>query len=699
MRYSFLHSIFSSDWWRLLRTFLVTAILLNFALILEVAFPSGVRFKRIETEKTISWVSSEPVSGGDYFISAGRVQGACSLLSDGEKLDGNVGLAGLSERSSLFLGSPLAVEAGGAKTISLSCSKELGSPVRLIHSIHLNNYRIGSFIHLVRELTDLGLPLALAAFFIAFLVFSNRANYKEIFDGGILTGVITFAYLVSLANFPRLFFSNIDSLFLHSVLKFGFVLSLLNWLSGGIIKKRIFVGAFLCAALTFSGFYFLAGASLFKVYMAFCHFIPLGVLWIIFSLKMRHSQQQTWFRFVPIIFTSVLDLLFLHFGAGAFFAPVSTIAVFGLATGDYIRNLRASATARKVLAKVSSLILDGSGSIGKLSKISEEFSQAIYLEKWSIYLDAYFLGKCARPSQEMNRISSSSKHVHPEDPGVSLVETSSFGESMRHAIQQGSPLLSRSESDGCLFVVFPVTGVGCLNFSATEKHKGDWEQIKTIVDEVFQDISVAVTTMVRGELASNLSVSAIREELGAGTHDVSFGVIFADAVGYTQNVQRSEKFVEFFQFEYIPALLRHLGRNVALKDLFGDELFLVVRDFSVHDDLMVHHETALAIQSLQEFVDGYGARMCEATGFDPLTFKVGAHSGQGQIIVTGTDLSLSGPVIEAKRCQGRARPEEPFVSKILFEFLSPEQREEAAIEVYAAKKEILSGYRLRRRAA
>lgn len=56
-------------------------------------------------------------------------------------------------------------------------------------------------------------------------------------------------------------------------------------------------------------------------------------------------------------------------------------------------------------------------------------------------------------------------------------------------------------------------------------------------------------------------------------------MIFSDAVGYTQSVQRSENFVNFLQFEYIPALLRHLGGNVALKDLFGDELFLIVRDF------------------------------------------------------------------------------------------------------------------------
>jgi len=698
MQYRVVRLFLDSELWRCVRIFLATAMLLKISLLFEFILPSKIPFNKIETSSTVSWVSHTPVPEGKYFISVGRAQGGCSLFYGGSKLDANMGLVGLSERSALFLGSSLHVNSE-RQHISLSCQKELGSPIRLIHSIYVHDYRTGSFIHLVRQLTDLVLPLAITAYFLSFIVVSSRMRLGRLLNAGLLTGVMTFTYLVSLVNLPRLFLSNLDALFLHSLLRFGFVLSMLYWLSGGRLKKRVFSAAFVGLALILQGCYLVNEGLLFKVYLVFCHLIPTGVLGVIFFLRSKFPQNQAWFRFAPILATSSLDLLFHHTGGGAFVAPISTISVFGLATGDYIRKQRALGKARKALAKVSSLLLDSPGSIGKLSQVSEELANAFGLEKWSIYLDSCFLGKCAGASQEMTRIASSLKHIHPDDPVIRLIDPAGFGGAMINAIGDGTPLCERAESDGCLYVIIPISGVGCLNFSAVRKYAGDYEQIKVILDEVFQDITLAIARLVRGELASNLSVSAIREELGPGAHDLSYGVIFADAVGYTQNVQRSEKFVEFFQFEYVPALLRHLGRNVSLKDLFGDEMFLVVRNFTEQNESNVLQDTALAIQALQEFISGHGANMCEVKGFDKLTFKVGAHAGKGQIIVTGTDLSLSGPIIEAKRCQGRARGDEPFVSKALFEFLSEAQREDAVTEVYAAKKEILSGYRLRKRAA
>lgn len=91
-----------------------------------------------------------------------------------------------------------------------------------------------------------------------------------------------------------------------------------------------------------------------------------------------------------------------------------------------------------------------------------------------------------------------------------LVDACDFGSSMRRAIYGGKPLRERSEVDGCLYAIFPVVGVGCLNFSAAYRHEGDFEQIRALLVQVFQDISIAVTTIVRAELASNLSVSGIR---------------------------------------------------------------------------------------------------------------------------------------------------------------------------------------------
>ena len=665
---------------------------------------SGFFFEVRNDAVSMEWRSVELTKSGPYYVSVGRPQAGCDLFYGDKLLASNRGV-GPSERSSLFLGASFFVNKNSFP-VRLVCLRTLGSPVRLVHRPVVTNYLSAKLLHMVRYFSDQIIPVGLILLFVVLAASRRNRNFGFARDVLVL-GLVTIIYLLSLANIPRLLVSNIEATYIHANLKFVFLLSVLAWQVNLVSLRSLFI--FACVVLTgcLSISFCLNPALVFKVYSIYLHLFPIFILLVGVrgsSSLPRDQQKYIWISLAPILLTSGIDLVVLFYRpTGAFFAPVSTVSIFSLALLHRLRLQRAQNRAVRSTATWSLLQAEERPLAEKMHVIGDELAANTSLPRWSIYLDSFSLGYASRPRTELRRLVSSQQHEHAADPLIRLNGSAPFGALMRRALETDSVITERSLNDNCLYVVIPIFGLGCINLRGTEPSQGDERYLREYIDHIAQQLRLVVPAMVRADDPSTLAASLLREELGPGVHQVNYGAIFADAVGYTQNTHISPHFVEFFQFEYIPALLRSLGPSVLLKDVFGDELFLIVREpklatpavaGSLVSSSTVENLTLEAVKRLQQFVADEGRELCTAAGYQAIEFKVGSHAGPGQISILGPDVTIVGPSIEAKRCLGRSRPSQPFISKYLYIYLSESLKPHAIHEIYAAKKEILEGYRV-----
>ncbi len=684
---------------------LLPAVPLLVTLVFEAFVDSKALFTVSRNEaELIEWSNQSPIPAGDYYISVGRPQGSCSLNYGAEVLASNAGI-GLSERSSVFLGAPLVVS-GASKKIWIMCKKTQGSPVRLIHTIVVGSYRTTKLLHMIRFLVDQILPISFILFFLS-IAYVSRYGDVNFTRNVFVTGAITILYLLSLGNTPRVLFPNLEAIYLHAILKTLTLLCVLVWQAERPFLRIYFVLVSGGLIVLFSSTFLFWPHRLFQIYGNCLHIFPLFILFVAVASAKDLAPAiavRSIVMLLPIFTSNIIDVVTIFYRtSGAFFSPVSTVSIFSLALLHRLRLQRAQNRAVRSTATWSVLQAEERPLADKMQVIGEELAANTSLPRWSIYLDSFSLGYASRPRTELRRLVSSQQHEHAADPLIRLNGSAPFGALMRRALETDSVITERSPNDNCLYVVIPILGLGCINLRGTEPSQGDERYLREYIDHIAQQLRLVVPAMVRADDPSTLASSLLREELGPGVHQVNYGAIFADAVGYTQNTHISPHFVEFFQFEYIPALLRSLGPSVLLKDVFGDELFLIVREpklatpavaGSLVSSSSVENLTLEAVKRLQQFVADEGRELCTAAGYQAIEFKVGSHAGPGQISILGPDVTIVGPSIEAKRCLGRSRPSQPFISKYLYIHLPESLKPHAVHEIYAAKKEILEGYRV-----
>lgn len=680
-----------------LTVFFLLAAILNTGKLFEVVYPSFIKTLKTEDVAKINWSSTSILDPGEYFLSIGRAQGSCKVFQNNILIGTNEGTS-VSGRSSLYLGSKIVIAERGPQTFNLICDKSSGSHVRLIHEPYLNRYRQGILLHTVRIFTDIFLPM-LAIILVIFLVcFSVKEPLFLLPKAGVITAFFTVLYLISLMNLQYLFVSNLASAYIHSVLKVGFVFSVLAWLCSFKKLSHALTIAGLTIAAIFTLLYKFSPEQLLTIYTIFVKWVPCVAVTTfcvsMFSEENTPNQKLT-FAIIPFSVFSVLDYLTWQSTSGIYLSTATTFSVFGLAAFSYLKSEKARSVSRKAISIIASKQLERSSTTESLSQITMILSECLKLSDWSIYIDSYNLGSAPKPGRELRRLASSSND-NKFGTGIMLFEdTHSEARLMKEAVSSNKPIVTELKN-GRICAVIPIGNDCCINLGDLKKSKLGEEFIKTFIEEAYQQINALALTIIKFESTASFSVTLLKEELGIGTHELEFGAIFADAVGYTQNVKSSKNFIEFFEREYVPCLLRNLERKVILKDLFGDELYLVVlpKSMTAETDKNIYATTMEIVQRLEDFSFSKGAELCISAGYKPIEFRIGANAGKGQIVITHSNAALSGPVIEAKRCQGRAQASQPFVTEVLIENSEDSIRINSTKETYAAKKEILVGYKV-----
>jgi|GEM_PF-1591127 len=683
--------------------FIASALLLNSNAIFEFMFPSLVEIHESpsSTDTSAIWEAQPNLPDGVYFISMGRPQGSCNLFFNDALIDSNEGTA-TSERSALTIGSKIKVFANENQKITFICKTTAGSPIRLIHSPYVNTYRLGLFVHLSRIISDLFFPFISVLLMGIYFLFVIKDSSLKVPLAAKLSGIFTTLYLISLCNIPRLFLSNKEAFYIHTTLKVLFIGSILHWLFSKKGAKRI-TNIFLGTSLVSLGLAFLfCYQYFFATYMVFYHLIPcIAALGTALSLKSSSNDYRSNLLsiMVPFITYSTIDCVIYDFGRGGYLTSATSLSIFILSSYSYLKSEKAKNLSRKAITILASKQLERTSMTDSLKQMTMVLSECLKFSSWSVYVDSYILGLSPRPGRELRRLTSSEIREKSNNNLISLEANSDDDSPMKEALLSKSPVVKHDPRTYGTSIIIPIGETCCLNLSTSSRPKFDEEFIRTFIEESHPQINAIALTMMKVESTASLSTNLLKEELGVGTHNLEFGAIFADAVGYTQNVKSTKSFIEFFEREYIPSLLRNLDKKVILKDLFGDELYLVVlpKEISSTADSNNIHETTLEmIRLITDFSLGSGAELCRAAGYKPIEFKIGANAGPGQIVVSHTNVALSGPVIEAKRCQGRARASEPFITDELIKHVSASVRDASIKEVYAAKKEILVGYRISR---
>lgn len=673
--------------------------------VLEIFLNNELSLVRTETVDFVVLKGSIKKRDYERYVTFGRPQGSCTLKFNNAIIDTN--RSSIGERSKLFIGSVIEKDKDG--TLELNCLKLTGSPVRFPHSGFLTSYRTAKFLEIVRFLNDQVLPYFIILFLSIILINHEIKNYKfpKIFT--IAAIISSWSAYLSLSNVPRLFLDNLTSFKINVISQITFTTVTTCWITSNTIIRRAGFIWWICNLILFGFLFQYRQELVFKTYIYIYYTSHLLVLIVACLLPLSVIKvPQTWLKSSLLLLFSILiasDYLFHLSGRSSFFAPMAIITIFGVTGLEYLRSEKSRISAQETISQAALIQAGQLSQVEKIQAIVQLVSEKLKLDRWSIFIDSYALGLSDRAGLELRRIATSSQDQKDttesrgdnplrlyEDVVVSLDENVSHGSFMKSALRTGKPVLDLGQKDQKIFSIIPIGQQGVLNFTTSKGKKFDYEFIENFINELSIKLETILLSILRSEKNLKVGDTLLRQHFGPGTHTTDLGVIFADVVGYTQNIKKSDQFLDFFQLEYVPTLMKSLGRSVALKEFFGDELFLVV--YQSEEPQNIYQSTLDVLHRFDEFVRNEGSKLCAAAGFDPIEFRIGAHAGPSTLKITGKDIGIHGPVIEGKRAQTRARPSQPFISEQLYQYLSENEKSSAQHEVYAAKKEILEGYRI-----
>lgn len=675
--------------------FIFNAFLLNLSPIVEIFFPSQIAFNVVSNESVFVTEGHSVLEVGDYFVSLGQPEGSCKLLIDNNQIDTMAG-ANASVQSSLTLGGAFSIAEKKDTAVRMECVRVVGDPVRLRHQPYVQTYRTAMAIHLIRLFTAFFIPIICVFFVLSILFLLFFEKTIPVPSGFVFTGVVTSLYLTSLCGLGYLFTSMRLTLLVHSILKASFVLSYLSWMLGEWRKTKLYSSFTFVSVSVFVFTYVYRPEKFFASYLIYYHLIPVIIAMACAGVfKKGKGSLSKNFYFVSLcsfMFFSIIDCLMIDLGKGGYFSTATSISLYGLTVWSYLKTERVKNIGRKLVSSLAAKQLEYSSAEDGLKQIGMELSETLGSKVWSIYLDSYLMGISAKKAREFRRIASYG--AKNDEIAIELGPESRYGKKMYDALKVSKPIFGVDQTSMLGYVVIPISDKCCINVGAIPLKKFEESYQETLFDECYDKVVTLALSVLKVHSASSLSTSRLKEELGIGTHEMFYGAVFADAVGYTQNAQNSSGFTEFFEKEYVPTLMRFLGKQAIVKDVFGDEIFLLVLPKVDEPSSAVGEQTLKTTLDVRRFSLETGAELCRQHGFKPVEFRIGANYGFGQVIVGGNSVGLTGPVIEAKRCQARARSSEPFITNDLMIVAVHGKGFKFVREIYAAKKEILEGYRI-----
>lgn len=677
-------------------------VLQNASNILPRFFLDVTEFSRVSDE-TVAIHRRADIShlpAGRYYISVGRPRGPCDLYLDGKKLD-STHASSQEFRSALMLGAPLEIASTGEmKNADVTCSFEEGFAPGLTNRPMVMPLNWGLAVQAWAAITNVVLG-PLVSILLLFVLFTTKgwdpiSNRSNIFLG---FAVAALFYSVSLAHLPRLFLSGLSASILHVVFRTIFSVALYclfasysRWrvfpIVGHILFVVGFIGAGICYIEDFDQIYTWC-------YPFFLLASAPGLLDIVSVGAKTRSGHLLRLAAGIWLFSQFLDNIANFSNFGAYMAPsvVATITVLAvLIRRNESEQDIAVEHCREAMMKIisSSLSMEE-----KLKNLAVEIKKVVPFDRYSVYSDMYTLGLYDRPLEKFIRVGEGGYLKETERDRFIDVRDGG-GTYIKKALANGEALLNQGATDRTWFINIPIGSLVVINYS-DHNLKPQYVAIerKTVIGRVSSALLPIVDQLVTYGTKVSYALETLRVIRGDRTSVEEIGSIFVDVNDYSEYMQNyGQDYGKFISTIYLPALSKRLRPWVVREGPSeGDAICLVCISDLMQDRMPVAAAMLKALEEIMTFVNGEGAEICRAQGYEPVRLQVGASIGIATVICDSFQARTSGQVvIDAKRVQQSAAPASVFVHASLAERIGDSDR----VYVVEAKPGLVKISRFRR---
>jgi hypothetical protein len=417
------------------------------------------------------------------------------------------------------------------------------------------------------------------------------------------------------------------------------------------------------------------------------------------------SESIQLLRYIAFVWSAIqtIDTLFdiFHiFGKQALFASPSLIAFMAI----MLMHLRRKEAFRKerielATARILSVIDSKSPIREVLAQIALITSGELKFRRVSAYIDAFCVGAVDGPGRTFIRVMENGYQKNTSQDAL-ITFDGDRGKYMAEAISCQKTLVCKNPSQRAWFFVVPISKHACINLSDEGPPENEYQifENEEILNRLLPGLRSLDSRLVNHALQQFGALERLRTYFGDGKRDCKIGSIFADINDYSVNTERyGVAFSEFISAIYFPALIKKVGNYAAPEFVRGDEIYLVSIKELLVSEITVEQAVVNTLIELVDFVTNDGAKLCLASGYNPVSLSIGLNLGTATIICDPIKVRTAGQVVnEAKRLQEAAGPGEILIKSGALDGISITQFELDVEVPILIKKNFILARRLRR---
>ena len=614
------------------------------------------------------------LKNGFYFLSLGRPQGNCDILADSHLLETNK-----SEdpqfRKSLLLGTPFFVtEHFQPSKLIVHCDPQTSLGAPLSFRPLLTHYAVGQVLHLWQCIIQLILGPTISIL-LMMLVFTytqlknkvTKQNNAEKFHFNnidqslsytkyIFFSLSAFAYTISLAQFPQMFFSPIDATELHMILRNVFTYSFLFLFALGL-KQLLFFGhlhaTLIFATVVVARYYDSWLFPLYQIQMALFILEAAYLLFYLLRLKMSYvSIQLLAFLSVTWLILQCLDMMsYSEFHLTDNFSPILIFVIIFRIGYSYFSER----TSTERFAIASSRILEAIEGQDRIEDILIKIAKIVYTEtrfvRVSAYLDAYCIGSSGKPRQTLLRVfeagytkdTSQDREIKNErDRGLWMFET----------LESGNLQLRKSATTGAHFIIVPIGRHACINLSDVNDREPHYIfESENLIRRLLPALRALDSKLINMGTQLGTNINQLRSALGDGEFQRNIGVMLADINDYSQFTARfGEAYSSFVRGTFFSLLIKTVNQWSVLQAITGDEVSFVSIPEFLQDDVTPKQAMMRTAYEVNKFLLTVGKHLCNEHGYPPIQMSIGMSFGPATIHCDPYQVHVTGsPMIESSR--------------------------------------------------
>ncbi len=607
---------------------------------------------------------------GEYFISLGRPRGICSIYIDDQLIDSNATF-GVGLRDSLLVGASFRLsEDARYDELKIKCRTQQGFQLYFSSAPIVSSRGLGLVLQTWRSITQIlfGPVSTLFLFFylVVEIIISRRNKniiVQEKKENKVKTllffSIISFLYAVSLSYATRLWLTSALAtdfhIFIRSVFSFCFFMVCCKYTHR--INKIFYLHLLQITVMIFLHLFYTKYIVLaYKISYLIFICSPAVLTWEF--RKNSLSRINMLFMSLCFTFTVLLpvDYIFAFVLETENLTPsIITILCFGII---YIRSLEGviRESAEIVIQQISNAF-EKSNSVEKvLTTITQITSQSTRFSRSSAYLDGYFYGVSDTPEKTFVRICETGyRKDTTQDKFIEY--THDRGKWMQQALSRQEVIVNQGNQDLAWFAIVPLGKHACINISddqfTRKKEINTRIEMLQLILPILNRFKDRLTDFT---LKQCLALEKLRVKYGHHHQKAIIGSIFIDIDHYSLNTEKyGEPYLLFVSDVYMPALIKKVGVFAAAEYFRGDEVYFVVVQDLIPQELTVEKSFSSALKASVDFVENEGFELCNNLGFPKVTVKIGAAIGAGTLVCDSIKVRTSGQSVnEAKRLMDQA---------------------------------------------